>query len=94
MKKKMKELVSKLNEAARVYYNEDREIMSNYEYDALFDELQRLEEETGTILKDSPTQRAGYKVSGKLKKVEHKVPDKGCFRITSLVRRKTRNLDA
>lgn len=74
MKKKMKELVSKLNEAARVYYNEDREIMSNYEYDALFDELQRLEEETGTILKDSPTQRAGYKVSGKLKKVEHKVP--------------------
>ena len=50
---RMKELVKKLNEAAKVYYQEDREIMSNLEYDTLYDELQVLEEKTGVTLAGS-----------------------------------------
>lgn len=71
---RIQELVEILNEASNAYYNEDREIMSNYEYDALYDELLALEEETGIILPNSPTQSAGYEVVSKLKKVEHKLP--------------------
>ncbi|HAT02285.1 MAG TPA: hypothetical protein DCS54_03275, partial [Oribacterium sp.] len=52
----MKELVRTLNEAARVYYSEGNEIMSNFQYDALYDELLQLEAETGMILSGSPTQ--------------------------------------
>lgn len=52
---RMKELVKKLNEAAKAYYQEDREIMSNLEYDTLYDELQVLEEKTGVTLAGSPT---------------------------------------
>ena len=55
----MKELVSILNDAAKAYYQEDREIMSNYEYDALSDELKELEEQTGTVLTDSPSLKVG-----------------------------------
>lgn len=51
----MRQMVSRLNEAADAYYNGRGEIMSDYEWDALFDELKRLEEETGTVLEDSPT---------------------------------------
>ena len=51
---RMKELVSKLNEAAKAYYAEDREIMSNLEYDRLYDELVALEEKTGVVLAASP----------------------------------------
>lgn len=54
------ELVKKLNEASDAYYNGREEIMSNYEWDAMFDELSSLEAETGYILPDSPTQNAGY----------------------------------
>ncbi len=71
---RIQELVTLLNEASNAYYNEDREIMSNYEYDALYDELLALEKETGIILPNSPSQNAGYEVVSKLTKVEHKHP--------------------
>ena len=71
---RIKELVSKLNEAARAYYQEDREIMSNREYDALYDELAALEKETGIVLAGSPTMQVGYEVLGELEKVPHDSP--------------------
>ena len=58
--KRMKELVDKLNEAARAYYAEDRELMSNYEYDKLYDELEELEQKTGMVLANSPTVNVGF----------------------------------
>ena len=70
----MKDLVEKLNEAAKAYYQEDRELMSNQEYDALYDELVALEEKTGTILANSPTQKVGYTVLSNLMKVRHESP--------------------
>ncbi|MCM1134688.1 MAG: NAD-dependent DNA ligase LigA [Clostridium sp.] len=63
-KKRCEELVKKLNEASEAYYNGAEERMSNYEWDALFDELTALEAETGYILPDSPTQNTGYEESG------------------------------
>ena len=53
--KKMRELVDTLNEASDAYYNGQQERMSDYEWDAAFDALKKLEEETGTVLEDSPT---------------------------------------
>lgn len=67
---RMKELVRQLNEAAEAYYNGEQEIMSNKEYDALYDELQVLEAEYGS-LPDSPTQRVGETTTGSRPKVEH-----------------------
>ena len=58
-KKRCEELVRQLNEASEAYYNGKEEIMSNYEWDAMFDELVSLENETGYILPDSPTQNTG-----------------------------------
>ena len=57
---KMRELVRRLNEASERYYNGQEESMSNFEWDEQFDELTRLEEETGIILPDSPTHTTGY----------------------------------
>ena len=74
MTERMKTLVERLNEAARAYYQEDREILSNQEYDALYDELAALERQTGIILANSPTQRVGYEVISKLVKVRHDSP--------------------
>lgn len=71
---RMKELVKTLNEAARVYYVEGNEIMSNFEYDRLYDELQALEEKTGVVLSGSPTQRVGFEVLSELPKEQHKSP--------------------
>ena len=68
---RMKELVDKLSKAAYAYEQENHEIMSNLEYDALYDELKKLEEETGTILAGSVTQNVGYEVSSSLPKVTH-----------------------
>lgn len=68
---RMKELVEKLNEAAAVYYQGRDEIMSNFEYDKLYDELAALETETGTILSASPTQKVGYEVISELPKETH-----------------------
>ncbi len=76
MKERMKALIYQLNEAAYAYYQTDREIMSNFEYDALYDELQKLEEESGIVLSGSPTQRVGYEVVSSLPKVEHASPMK------------------
>ena len=70
----VKELVQLLNKACYAYYNTDKEIMSNYEYDKLFDELVELEKETNFVMSNSPTQRAGYAVQDNLKKSVHKYP--------------------
>lgn len=74
MNERIKILVETLNKAADAYYNQDTEIMSNFEYDALYDELVALEKETGIILENSPTQRAGIVAVSKLKKVKHEYP--------------------
>jgi DNA ligase (NAD+) len=70
----MKELVKKLNEAAKTYYQEDREIMSNREYDALYDQLEQMEAETGIVLADSPTVNVGYEAVDALPKETHESP--------------------
>ncbi len=72
--KRMRELVEKLNQAAKVYYQGKDELMSNYAYDQLYDELQGLEERTGIILGGSPTQRVGYQVLSELPKEAHPIP--------------------
>lgn len=71
---RMKELVETLNGAAKAYYQEDREIMSNQEYDSLYDQLEQLEKETGTVLTNSPTVRVGYEAVNELPKEEHPSP--------------------
>ena len=71
---RVKKLVQLLNKASYAYYNTDKEIMSNYEYDKLFDELVNLEKETDFIMSNSPTQRVGYIIQDNLKKSVHKYP--------------------
>ncbi len=71
---RMQELIQILSEASRAYYQEDREIMSNLEYDRLYDELAALEKETGTTLAGSPTQKIGYTVISNLVKIRHEAP--------------------
>lgn len=71
---RMKQLIVRLNEAAKAYYAEDREIMSNLEYDRLYDELASLEEKTGLILAQSPTQSVGYEAVDELPKERHESP--------------------
>lgn len=73
-KERLKELVSVLNEASKAYYQKDTEIMSNLEYDKLYDELQALERETGIVLANSPTIHVGYEVLGELEKQAHPAP--------------------
>ncbi len=73
-KTRMKELVKLLNQAGRAYYQESREIMSNYEYDKLYDELLALEKETGTTLSGSPTVHVGYESLSELPKERHESP--------------------
>ncbi len=68
---RMKELNEILAKAADAYYNTGVEIMSDREYDILYDELERLEKETGVILSGSRTQKVGYEISSALKKVKH-----------------------
>lgn len=67
----MEELIEKLSEAAKAYYVDAKEIMTNYEYDALYDRLEALEKETGIILAGSPTQKVGYEVASELPKETH-----------------------
>ena len=73
-KKRMRELVELLNRARRAYEQENTEIMSNYEYDQLYDELQGLEQELGTTLASSPTINVGYEVLSELPKEQHERP--------------------
>lgn len=63
-RKRIETLTAQLNEASDAYYNGQDEKMSNYEWDAMFDELTALEEKTGFRLPDSPTQRVGFEGSG------------------------------
>ena len=71
---RMKELVQKLDRAAKAYYQQDTEIISNREYDQMYDELQALEKETGTVLANSPTVSVGYEAVDQLPKEEHESP--------------------
>ncbi|WP_370750472.1 NAD-dependent DNA ligase LigA [Eubacterium sp.] len=71
---RIKELVELLNKAGRAYYQEAEEIMSNFEYDKLYDELLLLEKETGIVLANSPTVNVGYEVVSELPKEQHGSP--------------------
>ncbi|MCI5640204.1 MAG: NAD-dependent DNA ligase LigA [Lachnospiraceae bacterium] len=73
-RERIKQLTEQLNKAAAVYYQGADEIMSNFEYDKLYDELQQLEKETGIVLAGSPTERVGYEVLSALPKEEHLSP--------------------
>ena len=70
---RIKDLIEQLNLASQAYYNGQNEIMTNYEWDAMFDELTLLEQETGIILEDSPTQRTGMEVEAG-EREEHEFP--------------------
>lgn len=72
--KRIKDLVKQLNEYRDAYYNEARPIVSDTEYDRLFDELSELENETGIVYTNSPTQTVGYVVKSELEKVKHSHP--------------------
>ena len=85
MRDRILELITILNKASKAYYNGE-EIMSNFEYDRLYDELVSLEHETGIIFPDSPTQSVGYEVVEELPKVSHKYP--------ALSLAKTKDVDA
>lgn len=71
---RIKELISTLNKASDAYYNSGNPIMTDYEWDNLYDELVKLEEETGVVYPNSPTQQVGYEVKTKLEKVTHSHP--------------------
>ncbi len=71
IRKRIDELTAQLNEASRAYYDDASEIMTNYEYDELYDELLRLEAESGYVPEDSPSQNVGYTVQSELPKERH-----------------------
>ena len=71
---RMRELISLLNKASEAYYAKDEEIMSNFEYDRLYDELSALEKESGVTLADSPTVQVGYEAVEELPKERHEMP--------------------
>ena len=72
--KRIRKLIGTLRAAGRAYYQESREIMSNFEYDKLYDELVSLEKETGIVFANSPTQNVGYEVVSALPKERHEKP--------------------
>lgn len=71
MIKKIKELTEILNNARKAYYQENRQLMSDFEYDKLYDELYELEKKSGITLSNSPTINVGYKIISKLNKIKH-----------------------
>lgn len=71
---RIKDLVELLNKANKAYYQEANEIMTNFEYDKLYDELVSLEKETGMVLSNSPTVNVGYQVVSQLPKEQHNSP--------------------
>ena len=73
-KQRIEQLIEQLNKASAAYYNGQDEIMSNYEWDAMFDELVTLEKETGYIMAESPTQNAGFEEDGSGEKEAHEYP--------------------
>ena len=72
--KKMKDLINKLNTYRDAYYNHNQMLVTDEQYDALFDELQAMEEKTEVVFSNSPTQTVGYEVQSKLNKVKHDHP--------------------
>ena len=72
--KRLKELTEQLNHYRDSYYNNSESLISDKQYDDLFDELQSLEEETGIVMSNSPTNTVGYEVKSKLEKVKHSHP--------------------
>jgi DNA ligase (NAD+) len=83
---RIRELVDTLSAAGRAYYQESREIMSNFEYDRLYDELAELEKETGIVFAGSPTQNVGYEVMSSLPRKTDAFPeqDKECGRAAGM----------
>ncbi len=73
-RERMRELTELLNRASEAYYAKDEEIMSNLEYDRLYDELAALERETGVTFADSPTVQVGYEAVDELPKERHETP--------------------
>lgn len=73
-KARIKELIEILNQANKAYYQDAKEIMSNFDYDRLYDELQQLEQETGVVMANSPTIHVGYEVVSQLPKEQHESP--------------------
>ncbi len=71
---RMKELVEQLDAAARAYYQESKELMSNKDYDELYDELAALEKKTGTVLAKSPTAHAGLRGASELRRLRRPTP--------------------
>lgn len=71
---RIRELVAILNDASKAYYQDGKEIMSNYDYDKLYDELVELEKHTGFVMSDSPTVNVGYEVLSELEKERHESP--------------------
>ena len=71
---RIKELTKMLNEYRNAYYNESESIISDYEYDKLYDELEKLENETGLSFANSPTKTVGYEVKSELEKIKHSHP--------------------
>ena len=76
---RMKQINEKLSEAASAYYNTGVEIMSDHEYDQLYDELEALEKETGIILSGSRTQKVGFEAVSSLRKVRHDQAERGRY---------------
>ena len=74
MIKTIQSLVKQLNQYRNEYYNDNNPTVSDYEYDNLFDELKQLEEQTGFLMSNSPTQSVGFEVKSKLEKVTHSIP--------------------
>lgn len=74
IKKEMKEISARLLAASKAYYAEDTEIMSNLEYDSLYEQLERLEKESGIVLAGSPTMKVGYEAVEELPKERHERP--------------------
>ena len=71
---RMKELIHTLNEAGKAYYQQNKEVMSNLEYDKMYDELLELEKKTNTVLSNSPTIHVGYELMTALEKEAHPSP--------------------
>jgi len=71
---RIKELTKMLNEYRNAYYNESKSIISDYEYDKLYDELEKLENETGLSFANSPTKTVGFQVKSELEKIKHSHP--------------------
>ena len=71
---RMKELIIELNNASNAYYNSNKSVMSDYDFDLKLEELKQLEKEIGIVFSNSPTHNVGYNISDELAEVEHNHP--------------------